>query len=226
MVLLEQKYLEKHMKLLLENWRQYLEEQNTPVAQNYSSVNIDNDAVQLLLSKAKEHVGEIPEGFKDKEGKWPHHMTINMGPLLQGWEEGSELVLEIDGWGIINDESGQAMAFRVNKTKLPAPTKNAAPHITTLVGPGGKPFHSNKIVNWEPIESFGVKGTVVAAAQQKKKEKPKKQQKPQGQANPVEFAKSLAARGLPADKIKNIIMNKFNKPEAAALGIMRGAGIQ
>jgi len=213
------------MKLLFENWRQYLNEQNTP-AQNYSSVNIDDNTAQLLLSKARKHIGEIPEGFKDEPGKWPHHMTINMGPLLQGWEEGSMPVLEIDGWGIVNDETGQAMAFRVNKSKLPAPVKNVVPHITALVGPNGKPFHSNKIINWEPIEPFSIEGTVVAAAQQKKKEKPKKQQKPQGQANPVEFAKSLAVRGLPADKIKNIIMNKFNKPEAAALGIMRGAGIQ
>ena len=59
----------------------------------------------------------------------------------------------------------------------------------------------------------------------KKKEKPQRQ-KPKGQDNPVEFAKGLGARGLPPEQIKNIIMKKFGKPEQAALGIMRGAGIQ
>ena len=42
------------MKLLLENWRKYLDEQDAPLTQNYSSVNINPDAVKLLLSKVKE----------------------------------------------------------------------------------------------------------------------------------------------------------------------------
>ncbi len=213
----------KNMKLILESWRQYtMTEQSTP--QNYSSVNIDNATAQLLLSKVKELGIEVPEGFSPKEGKWPHHMTINMGPLLDGWEEGIPSELVIDGWGLVNDETYQAMAFRIDKSKLPAPVKNAVPHITTLVGANGKPFHSNKIQNWTDITPFSIKGDVVAAVQQKKKEKPKKQ-KPQGQANPVDFAKGLAAEGLSSDEIKNSIMNTFNKPEQAALGIMRGAGI-
>ena len=58
------------------------------------------------------------------------------------------------------------------------------------------------------------------------KKQPKKvKAKPKGQDNPVEFAKNLNKRGLPKEKIKDIIMKKFRKNEKAALGIMRGAGI-
>tara|TARA_R100001510_G_C7635260_1_gene193536 strand:+ start:199 stop:858 length:660 start_codon:yes stop_codon:yes gene_type:complete len=218
------------MKLLFENWRKYLTEEVTP-PQNYSSVNINRDTAKLLISKAKEVLGEVPKGFApDKEkGRWPHHMTINMGPLLDNWKEGDSVTLEIDGWGIIDsidkkEKPIQAMAFRVNKLKLPALIKNKVPHITTLVGPKGKPFHSNKIQNWTDITPFSIKGTVVAATQQKKKEKPKKQ-KPQGQDDPVNFVKGLVSRNISPDKIKDIIMKKFNKPEEDALEIMRGAGI-
>jgi hypothetical protein len=218
------------MKLLFENWRKYLNEEVIP-PQNYSSVNISRDTAKLLLSKVKELNIEVPEGFTpDEKGRWPHHMTINMGPLLDNWEEGKPVTLWIDGWGIVDsigkkEKPIQAMAFRVNKLKLPAPIKNEVPHITTLVGPKGKAHHSNNIQNWTDITPFSIEGTVVAATQQKKKEKPKKQ-KPQGQDNPVDFAKGLANRGISSDKIKDILMKKFNKPEQAALGIMRGAGIQ
>jgi uncharacterized protein YeeX (DUF496 family) len=58
--------------------------------------------------------------------------------------------------------------------------------------------------------------------QQQKKEKQPKQQQQQSQ-NPVDFAKQLSARGLPVEKIKSIIMKKFNKNDAAASGIIKGA---
>ena len=64
-----------------------------------------------------------------------------------------------------------------------------------------------------------------ARASQQVKVKAKPQRKQQKVQNPVEFAKGLSSRGLPADKIKDIIMKKFKKPEPAALGIMKGAGI-
>ena len=109
--------------------------------------------------------------------------------------------------------------------------KISFPHVTVAVNRagGGKPFHSNKIPqeNFEPLTGISLEGVVeeVASKQQPKKKK-KPQQKKTGQDNPVEFAKNLASKGLPAEQIKNIIMKKFNKPEQAAQGIMRGAGIQ
>jgi len=220
------------MKILFENWRKFLTEGNyagPPL--NYSSVVLDGDHALAVLKAAEQlrAEGKVPPEFvKSPEGRWPHHMTINMGPLLPGWENDMPIKLTVDQWGIVNEEGAKAMAFRVNPDSFDnLPIKNEHPHITALVPPDGKPFHSNKIINWEPLEkSFDVTGIVVErAAKQKKKEKPK-QQKPKGQDNPVEFAKVLATRGLPPEQIKNIIMNKFNKPEQAALGIMRGAGIQ
>lgn len=56
--------------------------------------------------------------------------------------------------------------------------------------------------------------------QQKKKKQPRQQQQSQ---NPVDFAKQLSDRGLPVEKIKSIIMKKFNKNDAAASGIIKGA---
>ena len=53
-----------------------------------------------------------------------------------------------------------------------------------------------------------------------------KQETQKAVQNPVDFAKGLTSRGLPAEQIKNIIMKKYGKPEQAALGIMRGAGIE
>ena len=190
----------------------------------YSSVVLDDP--NIILSKI-DSMGirqEIPPEFKESLPKYPHHMTINMGGLLDGWVDDEKVTLTIDAWGIVNDEKAKAMAFRINKENLKGQVKNEVPHITTLVPPDGKPFHSNKIVDWKDISPFDVEGVVVEGTKTIKK-KPKPQRKQQRGQNPVEFAKSLSSRGLPADKIKNIIMNKFNKPERAALGIMKGAGI-
>ena len=222
------------MKLLMENWRRYLIEANySGPPLNYSSVVLTDP--NIMLKAAEKLKDQIPPEFTSKEGKWPHHMTINMGPLLPGWENDKPMKLTINGWGLVNDETGpepvKAMAFRVDPASLNGlPVKNAVPHITTLVPPDGKPVHSNKIVNWQDLDfgPFDVEGIVVerqAKKKKKKKEKPQRQ-RPKGQDNPVEFAKGLAGRGLPPEQIKNIIMKKFSKPEQAALGIMRGAGIQ
>jgi len=232
------------MKLLFENWRKYLNEASEAasigdeIKPPYSSVVLDAVSSNALLSNVQilDKIKEL--GYQsEKCGTSPcaHHMTITMGPLdpKYGWEDGQQ-VGEEDGMiathlGWIDEENGpQAIAVKVT---LPAgkSSKNLNPHVTVAIPVNGKPFHSNKIINWdlELKPSIPLIGKVVGGAEtQTKKEKPKKQQKPQGQANPVEFAKSLAGRGLQSDKIKDIIMNKFNKPEAAALGIMRGAGIQ
>ena len=217
------------MKLIMESWKRFLNESDEKnykgPALNYSSVVLDDP--QSMVKKVDE-LGlreQIPEDFKENLPRYPHHMTINMGGLLDGWTDDEPFTLTIDGWGFVDDGKNRAMAFRV---KLPADkkTKNKTPHITTLVPPDGKPFHSNKIVNWNDVAPFDVEGVVVAKQQSEKKLKPQKpQRKQQKGQSPVEFAKGLSSRGLPADKIKDIIMKKFNKPEQAALGIMKGAGI-
>ena len=165
------------MKLLFENWRQYLTEANyAGLPLNYSSVVLDDPAEVLEAAEQLKKEGKVPPEFiPSKEGKWPHHMTINMGPLLAGWENDAPVALTINGWGIVNDKTGKAMAFRIDPASLNGlPVKNAVPHITALVPPDGKPFHSNEIVDWQDFGPFDVKGVVVAQ-QAKKKEKPKKE---------------------------------------------------
>jgi hypothetical protein len=199
---------------------------------NYSSIILNDNSARLLEDEAKtlQDNQEIPSDYKSQEGKWPHHMTINMGPLFPDWIDGDEYTLKINGYGFVDsvNEKGKkvrAMAFRVDPASFGnLQIKNKTAHITAMVPPDGKAFHSNEITDYKDI-NLSVTGNVVEAGKVEKKKKQPKKQKKQGQ-NPVEFAKSLAARNLPADQIKNIIMKKFNKPEQAALGIMRGAGIQ
>ena len=56
------------MKLLLENWRQYLTEQNIA----YSGIVLDEESKQKLLALP------IPEGWETIA----HHMTITLGALI------------------------------------------------------------------------------------------------------------------------------------------------
>jgi hypothetical protein len=167
----------------MENWRKYLTETNySGPPLNYSSVVLNDPAVLLREAQRLKEDEQVPPEFIPKEGKWPHHMTINMGPLLPGWENDMPITLVVDGWGVINEDGAKAMAFRVNPDSLDnLPVKNDVPHITAMVPPDGKPFHSNRIVNWQPLEEpFDVTGVVVEQAKQQKKQKPQKQQQKKG----------------------------------------------
>ena len=215
------------MKFLFENWRKYLTEANySGPPLNYSSVVLD-DTMRELVARQAEKIkrdNELPPEFVvSSEGKWPHHMTINMGSLLPGWENDMPTTLVVDGWGIVNEEGAKAMAFRVNKESFDnLPIKNEHPHITALVPPDGKPFHSNKIVNWQPLEEpFDVTGIVVEQAKQQKKQKPQKKQQKKGpniramamgmQRGGKSFEeiqaqiKKSTGRDIPIDNIKRMI---------------------
>ena len=61
------------MKLLFENWREYLTEQNIA----YSGIVLDEESKQKLLSLP------IPEGWEPTA----HHMTIKMGSLEPPYTE-------------------------------------------------------------------------------------------------------------------------------------------
>ena len=157
-------------------------------------------------------------------------MTINVGPLLEGWEEGVPMPLTIDGWGIINEDGAKAMAFRIDPGSFNnLPVYKGTAHISTLVPPDGKPRHAQKIVDWRDLDEndrFDVEGVVVAQTPLGKKKKPQKP-KPEKAApmSPVDFAEKLASR-MPdnVERIKKIIMNKY--PDQDAEEIMKVAGIQ
>ena len=142
------------MKLLLENWRGFLMEQNI----SYSGVVLDEGSKQQLLNL------DIPEGWEPVA----HHMTITMGSLIhkkgkhdfsEAYPVGSEVELPVVAIGI--DE-------RVMAVKVQPPSevskKISFPHVTVAVNRegGGKPFHSNKIPeeNFQPLTGITLRGTV------------------------------------------------------------------
>jgi hypothetical protein len=142
------------MKLLLENWREFLTEQNIA----YSGIVLDDASKETLLSLP------IPEGWEPVA----HHMTITLGSLVhkkgkhdfsQTYPVGSEVELPVVAVG--QDE-------RVMAVKVEAPSeiskKISFPHVTVAVNRegGGKPFHSNKIPeeNFEPLSGIVLRGVV------------------------------------------------------------------
>jgi hypothetical protein len=114
---------------------------------SYSAVVLDHDSSELLLDKFR---GEIPDGWK----KYAHHMTIALGKAVEDENLlGSTQTLIVTQIG----KSDMAVAVRVEGF----PSKNKIPHVTLAVNPeGGKPFMSNKIVDWNDTEPFEITGEV------------------------------------------------------------------
>lgn len=116
----------------------------------YSAVVLDKKSRSKLLSLVGSYV---PQGWE----VIAHHMTINMGEIKPEYEKYLEMkvTLRVKTIGM-NDK---AMAVGVEGF----PSKNKIPHITIAVNrkEGGKPYMSNKIENWRPIQ-FGLEltGTV------------------------------------------------------------------
>jgi len=142
------------MKLLFENWRQYLTEQNI----SYSGIVLDEESRQKLLELP------IPEGWEPIA----HHMTITMGSLIhkKGKHDFSEAyppgaVIELPVVAVGQDE--RAMAVQV-QTPSEISKKISFPHVTVAVNRagGGKPFHSNKIPeeNFAPLDGIVLRGIV------------------------------------------------------------------
>ena len=117
---------------------------------SYSAVVLDDQSRTKLLQHFQSN---IPEGWEDIA----HHMTINMGELDKQYERylGMKVKLRVTHIGI----SDMVIAVGVEGF----PTVNKIPHITVAVNrkEGGKPFMSNKITNWQPVQfSVELDGTV------------------------------------------------------------------
>jgi predicted kinase len=114
----------------------------------YSAVVLDDKSQKELLSRFKD---SIPEGWKP----FAHHMTIVFGKGLDDKSEvGKPVILMVKELG----KSDKAMAVKVEGY----PSANEIPHITLAVNTseGGKPFMSNQITDWVPVENFTVTGIV------------------------------------------------------------------
>jgi len=98
-------------------------------------------------------------------------------------------------------------------------------NIRSLIDPDIVPEIKGEV--WEEFREEQEKNiALIDQLMARVKQETEKQAAQKAVQSPVEFTKELVSRGLPPEQIKNIIMKKFGKPEQAALGIMRGAGIQ
>ena len=113
---------------------------------SYSAVVLDDRSRNLLISKSN-----IPEGWE----VLCHHMTINMGELRDKSLLGKECTLTAKA--VASDD--KVMAVQVDTD---VESSNKIKHITVAVNRqnGGKPFFSNKLTNWTPIEPFTLKGVI------------------------------------------------------------------
>ena len=114
----------------------------------YSAVVLDEKSHNELLERFK---GSIPKGFK----VFAHHMTIVFGKGLDDKRDiGKPVTLTVTELG----KSDMAIAVKVEGY----PSTNKIPHITLAVNTseGGKPYDSNRIKNWVPVENFTVTGIV------------------------------------------------------------------
>jgi len=143
------------MKLLLENWRKYVNEISLgfDMAKSieYTAFVLDEPSRQKLAAFA-------PEGWQ----VYAHHMTI-IPPTEQKQRLPSDQFFEgcLNITGIAQND--QVMAARVDVVDKNIYFKiDGLPHITIATNKGGKPTMSNQFSeeNFQPIESIEVCGNV------------------------------------------------------------------
>lgn len=110
----------------------------------------------LVLNNQK-----LLELVKDLDPTWEriaHHMTIQMGGLPEElkYRKGEIVPLTVTHIGELDNK---VIAVKV-ETEIK--TKTEFPHITLSVNRenGGKPFLSNKIIQWKSIDPFTIKGKI------------------------------------------------------------------
>lgn len=108
---------------------------------SYSAVVLDDKSRTTLIQHLQSN---IPEGWEIVA----HHMTINMGELHKEHERylGMKVDLRVKTIGISD------MAIAVGVEGFPSVMK--IPHITVAINrkEGAKPYSSNKITNWQPVQ--------------------------------------------------------------------------
>ena len=110
----------------------------------YAGVILDEDTSEQLLAHFETL---IPESWT----RYAHHMTVSLGKSIPNQADlGKEVTLTVTAVG----KSDDAIAVAVSGY----PSRNAIPHITLAVPPGGKPFNSNKITDWHSVEPFEIQG--------------------------------------------------------------------
>ncbi len=117
----------------------------------YSAVVLDDDDQDNLIMFVEDYV-DIPLNWK----KIAHHMTIGFKqPVPPHLRDGigKTVQLAVKEIGVSED----AIAVKVDGY----PSSNKIPHVTIAIPKDGKPFHSNLITDWRPVdEEIIIKGKV------------------------------------------------------------------
>lgn len=121
----------------------------------YTAIVLTPESKDRLWNKVSQFVP-----IKDWQ-KYCHHVTLNMGPIENGLNSkeliGKEVTFTVDAFGV----SDKVLAVRVSDMGS-AKSVNKVPHVTIAVDVigGGKPFMSNKIQMWVPINEENFVGIV------------------------------------------------------------------
>jgi hypothetical protein len=112
---------------------------------SYSAVVLDKQSRNKLIEYFKSIIPLEYEIIAD-------HMTLNMGPIDPQFQDDLGKEVELTVTDFAKDDKVIAVGVKGY------PTKDSKPHITLAVNreAGGKPYMSNKLTNWQPIQ-FGVK---------------------------------------------------------------------
>lgn len=117
----------------------------------YSAVVLDDDDQDNLIMFVDDYV-DIPLNWK----KIAHHMTMGFKqPVPEHLRDdiGKTVQLTVKEIGVSED----AIAVKVDGY----PSSNKIPHVTIAIPKDGKPFHSNLITDWRPVdEEIIIKGKV------------------------------------------------------------------
>ena len=135
---------EKHSKLKLDEKGVLKENKEQMKRVSYSAVVLDDKSRATLI---KVFHPMIPEGWKI----YAHHMTIKLGALEDGSQEQQDMLDEkmvtLDVVDYAIDDKVMAVGVKGYSTT------NTKPHVTIAVNTaeGGKPFLSNKLIEWRPL---------------------------------------------------------------------------
>lgn len=118
---------------------------------SYTGIVLDEQSASNLKRRMT-----VPAGWRELM----HHCTLRMGGLHYDRELiGSKVEMLVVSLG----HSDDAMAVRVLLPKRIYDAGDFAkrvPHITVAIPVGSKPFYSNRITQWDPIDNFKLIGTV------------------------------------------------------------------
>ena len=131
---------------MVKTFAQFVEQKNVA----YTAIVLNPDSHSRLLA-----------GFPPPSG-WEsvaHHMTINMGEFKGELNDSSILGQSVQMTVTHVGQDERVLAVAVDTI---VNSQNETKHITVAVNraEGGKPFHSNKIKDWTPVEHLTLSGVV------------------------------------------------------------------